>query len=110
MTLFLVWHDRDGATAPDLGSVSGMGKGYKGNKTCIVGMLEREGELLSRVVGSRTKEAMRGLIHTQVLPARPSTLTSSAGISTWTSAASSTSRWITRRGTMPTRAARGQRD
>jgi transposase-like protein len=50
------------------GSVSGMGKGYKGNKTCVVGMLEREGELVTRVVGSRTKEAMRCLIHSQVLP------------------------------------------
>lgn len=50
------------------GSVSGMGSGYKGNKTCVVGMLEREGELVTRVVGSRTKDAMRGLIHSQVLP------------------------------------------
>jgi transposase len=50
------------------GSVSGKGKGYKGNKTCVVGMLERDGELVTRVVRARHKEAMRGLIHSQVLP------------------------------------------
>jgi transposase len=50
------------------GSVSGMGKGYKGNKTCVVGMLERDGELVTRVVRSRHKEAMRGVILANVLP------------------------------------------
>ena len=49
------------------GSISGMGSGYKGNKTCVVGMLERDGELITRVVTSRTKEAMRGIILTHVL-------------------------------------------
>jgi transposase-like protein/predicted RNA-binding Zn-ribbon protein involved in translation (DUF1610 family) len=50
------------------GSVSGKGSGYKGNKTCVVGMLERGGELVTRVVSSRTKCAMQGLIVSQVLP------------------------------------------
>jgi transposase len=50
------------------GSVSGKGSGYKGNKTCVVGMLERGGELVTRVVAGRHKAAMRGLIHSQVLP------------------------------------------
>lgn len=50
------------------GSVSGMGKGYKGNKTCVVGMLERGGELVTRVAPRRTKEAMHGLIQSHVLP------------------------------------------
>jgi transposase-like protein len=50
------------------GSVSGMGSGYKGNKTCVVGFLERDGELITRVVRSRTKEAMRAVIATHVLP------------------------------------------
>jgi transposase-like protein len=50
------------------GSVSGKGSGYKGNKTCVVGMLERSGELVTRVAGRRTKEAMHGLILTHVLP------------------------------------------
>jgi transposase-like protein len=50
------------------GSVSGKGKGYKGNKTCVVGMLERNGELVTRVVSRRTKEAMQSLIVSQVLP------------------------------------------
>ena len=49
------------------GSVSGMGSGYKGNKTCVVGMLERNGELITRVVTSRTKQAMQGVILGHVL-------------------------------------------
>jgi transposase len=50
------------------GSVSGKGSGYKGNKTCVVGMLERNGELITRVVKSRTKEAMQSLILTHIVP------------------------------------------
>lgn len=50
------------------GSVSGKGSGYKGNKTCVVGMLERGGELVTRVVPGRTKAAMHGLINGHVLP------------------------------------------
>ena len=50
------------------GSVSGMGSGYKGNKTCVLGMLERGGELVTRVVTSRTKQAMQGEILAQILP------------------------------------------
>ena len=50
------------------GSVSGMGSGYKGNKTCVVGMLERNGELITRVVKSRTKQAMQSLILSHIVP------------------------------------------
>jgi transposase len=50
------------------GSVSGMGNGYMGNKTVVVGMLERGGELIIRVVTSRTKFAMHALIQQHVLP------------------------------------------
>jgi len=50
------------------GSVSGMGQGYKGNKTCVVGMLERGGELITRVAPRRTKEAMHALVQFHVLP------------------------------------------
>ena len=50
------------------GSVSGMGSGYKGNKTCVVGMLERGGELVTRVVTSRTKQAMQAVILEQIIP------------------------------------------
>jgi len=50
------------------GSVSGKGSGYKGNKTCVLGMLERGGELVTRVVQSRTKQAMQGYILAQVIP------------------------------------------
>lgn len=45
-----------------------MGSGYKGNKTCVVGMLERGGELVTRVAPSRTKPAMHRLINAHVLP------------------------------------------
>lgn len=50
------------------GSVSGKGSGYKGNKTCVVGMVERGGELVTRVAAGRHKAAMRDLIHAHVLP------------------------------------------
>lgn len=50
------------------GSVSGKGSGYKGNKTAVVGMMERGGEIVTRVVERRTKYAMRGVILEHVLP------------------------------------------
>jgi transposase len=50
------------------GSISGMGSGYKGNKTCVVGILERKGELITRVVTGRAKPAMHALINSHVLP------------------------------------------
>ena len=50
------------------GSVSGLGNGYMGNKTIVVGMLERGGELVTQVVTRRHKAAMHGLILNQVLP------------------------------------------
>lgn len=50
------------------GSVSGKGSGYKGNKTCVVGMLERGGELITRVAPARHKAAMHGMINAHVLP------------------------------------------
>jgi transposase len=50
------------------GSISGMGSGYKGNKTCVVGMMERGGEIVTRVVRARHKEAMRGVILQTILP------------------------------------------
>lgn len=50
------------------GSVSGKGSGYKGNKTCVVGMKERGGDLVTRVVSSRTKRAMQSVIVSHVLP------------------------------------------
>jgi transposase len=50
------------------GSVSGKGQGYKGNKTCVVGMLERGGELITRVAPARHKTAMHALINAHILP------------------------------------------
>lgn len=50
------------------GSVSGKGNGYMGNKTIVVGMLERGGELVTHVVTRRSKVAMHALINANVLP------------------------------------------
>ncbi len=50
------------------GSVKGKGSGYKANKTAIVGMMERGGEIVTKVVKSRRRDAMTGLIHENVLP------------------------------------------
>lgn len=50
------------------GSVSGKGNGYMGNKTVVVGMLERGGELITRVTHTRTKFHMHGMIQHNVLP------------------------------------------
>lgn len=50
------------------GSVSGMGNGYKANKTAIVGMLERDGEIVTKVVKGRTKRDMQKVILQNVLP------------------------------------------
>ena len=50
------------------GSVSGKGNGYMGNKTIVLGMFERGGELVTQVTTRRTKEAMRGVILRQILP------------------------------------------
>jgi transposase len=50
------------------GSVAGKGNGYMGNKTVVVGMLERGGELITFVTQSRTKVTMHAMIQTYVLP------------------------------------------
>ena len=50
------------------GSVKGKGNGYMGNKTIVVGMLERGGDLTTRIVTRRTKVAMHALIQESVLP------------------------------------------
>src|SRR3546814_14590615 len=44
------------------GSVSGKGRGYKANKTSVVGMLERVGELITRVSVDLHRADMGGLI------------------------------------------------
>lgn len=50
------------------GSVKGMGQGYKGNKTCVVGMLQRDGEIVTKVVEHRSKRDMQQVILRNVLP------------------------------------------
>jgi transposase-like protein len=50
------------------GKAEGRGSGYKANKTCVVGMKERDGDIITRVVSSRTKRAMQAVIVQHVLP------------------------------------------
>ncbi len=50
------------------GSVSGKGNGYMGNKSVVVGMLHRGGEIVTKVVSTRTRGPMEALIQTHVLP------------------------------------------
>jgi transposase-like protein len=50
------------------GSVSGKGSGYMGNKSVVVGMLERGGKLSTRVVSSRTRQPMEAIIHSTIHP------------------------------------------
>lgn len=49
------------------GVAEGMGRGYKGNKTCVVGMMERGGELITRIVERRHQEAMQDVIVENIL-------------------------------------------
>ncbi|WP_428630555.1 IS1595 family transposase [Sphingopyxis sp.] len=50
------------------GSVSGKGSGYKGNKAVVVGMMERGGEVVTKVVTSRHREPMERLVLDNVHP------------------------------------------
>ena len=50
------------------GSVHGRGSGYMGNKTVVVGMVERGGKVAMRTVPSRTRAPMEALIHAAILP------------------------------------------
>lgn len=50
------------------GSVSGKGSGYKGNKAVVVGMLERGGDVVTKVVSSRHREPMERLVLENILP------------------------------------------
>lgn len=44
------------------GSVSGKGKGYMGNKSIVLGMMERGGDLVTKVITERHKAAMHSVI------------------------------------------------
>ncbi len=50
------------------GSVEGKGSGYKGNKSVVVGLLERGGEVVTKVVTSRHREPMERLVLDNVQP------------------------------------------
>ena len=48
------------------GKVKGKGKGYKGNKTLVVGAIQRGGKIILKVVKGRTKEDLHGFINETV--------------------------------------------
>ena len=50
------------------GSVSGKGSGFKGNKTAVVGMVERGGKIVTRIAKSRRMEPIRDIVVASVLP------------------------------------------
>lgn len=50
------------------GSVSGKGSGYKANKTVVVGMLERGGDVVAKVVTTRHRAPMEALIQANIMP------------------------------------------
>lgn len=50
------------------GSVRGKGPGYKGNKAVVVGMKERGGKVITKVVTSRHRAPMEAMIQFHVLP------------------------------------------
>ncbi|MCF8709240.1 IS1595 family transposase [Rhizorhapis sp. SPR117] len=48
------------------GEVSGKGMGYKGNKTAIVGMMERNGDVMTKVIANRSRATLQGAIISHV--------------------------------------------
>jgi len=50
------------------GEATGMGTGYKGNKTLVMAMLERSGEVIARVIPNRRKSTLQGHIVANVKP------------------------------------------
>jgi len=50
------------------GSTEGKGRGYKGNKTTVLGMMECGGELVTRVVPDNRAFTMMPIVSAQVLP------------------------------------------
>jgi len=48
------------------GKVEGMGRGYKGNKTVVVGAFERDGAIRLQVVSGRDRETLQGFIRENV--------------------------------------------
>jgi transposase len=48
------------------GKVEGEGRGYKGNKTVVVGTLQRDGNICLQVVRGRDRETLHGFIRENV--------------------------------------------
>ncbi len=48
------------------GKVEGMGRGYKGNKTVVVGAFQRDGAIRLQVVSGRDRETLQGFIRENV--------------------------------------------
>jgi transposase-like protein len=50
------------------GEVRGMGRGYRGNKTIVVGVIERGGKVRTAIVPHADKEHLHAFIHEHVAP------------------------------------------
>jgi transposase-like protein len=48
------------------GKVEGEGRGYKGNKTVVVGALQRDGNICLQMVGGRDRKTLHGFIRENV--------------------------------------------
>jgi transposase-like protein len=48
------------------GEVRGMGRGYTGNKTIVVGAIQRDGAIRLQVVGTRDRETLHGFLRENV--------------------------------------------
>jgi len=48
------------------GKVEGQGRGYKGNKTVVVGAFQRDGAIRLQVVSGRDRETLQGFIRENV--------------------------------------------
>lgn len=48
------------------GEVSGKGMGYKGNKTAIMGLMERNGDVMTKVIPNRSRATLQGTIISHV--------------------------------------------
>ena len=50
------------------GKVHGQGKGYKGNKSLVVGLAERNGKLILRIAGDRGRTTLQEIVLSNLSP------------------------------------------
>lgn len=57
------------------GKVKGKGRGYRGNKATVVGVVQRKGEVRLQVAGGTDRETLHAIIHNHVKPNTPNIYT-----------------------------------